>query len=91
MEIIIGSLPPLTPQSQKITQRNSQTVEAQLLHVRPPRKGVAGPSGRERRNKEVNDPRTARVLTIMVPDATQLPVDLDGEKYDLSLRIIRRQ
>lgn len=90
MEIRLGSLPPLQSQSQKGNKKSSQPIEAQILHVRPPRKGVAGPSGMERRNKEVRDPSTARVLTIMVPDGTQLPADLDQVRYDLILRFVRR-
>lgn len=90
MEIIVGSIPPLKPQSQKSAQGNNSVIAAQLLHVRPPRKGVAGPSGRERRNKQANDPQMGRVLTIMVPDASQLPSDIDSGKYDVSIRLIRR-
>lgn len=90
MEIIIGSIPPLKPQSQKPTQANNSTITAQLLHVRPPRKGIAGPSGMERRNKQASDPRAGRVLTIMVPDASQLPSDIEIAKYDVAIRLIRR-
>lgn len=90
MEIIIGSTPPLRTQSQKPIQGNNFVIAAQLLHIRPPRKGIAGPSGRERRNRSVNDPRTGRVLTLMVADASQLPPDIDTAKYDVSIRLIRR-
>ena len=90
MEIIIGSVPPLKQQSQPVSQGNNGNIAGQLLHVRPPRKGIAGPSGMERRNKAVNDPRTGRVLTIMVPDASQLPPDLDSGRYEVSLRFVRR-
>jgi hypothetical protein len=90
MEIIIGSIPPLPSQGQKIVQKGPAFVEAQLLHVRAPRKGVAGPSGRERRTKPGSDPRKGRVLTIMVPDGTQLPADIDSGRYDVSIRLIRR-
>jgi hypothetical protein len=90
MEIIIGSIPPLQSQSQKMSPKGSSFVEAQLLHIRQPRKGVAGPSGRERRTKQGSDPRKGRVLTIMVPDASLLPPDIDTAKYDVSIRLIRR-
>ena len=90
MEIIIGSIPPLQPQSQKVSPKAGNFIEAQLLHVRPPRKGIAGPSGRERRTKQANDPRKGRVLTIMIPDAGLLPPDIDTAKYDVTLRLIRR-
>jgi len=38
----------------------------------------------------VDDPKSARVLILMVPDAGQLPVDLDSGRYELSIRFIRR-
>jgi hypothetical protein len=90
MEIIVGSIPPLISQSQRLPQSNNAVITAKLLHVRPPRKGIAGPSGRERRNKQANDPRSGRVLTIMVPDVSQLPSDMASAKYDVSIRLIRR-
>ena len=90
MEIIIGSIPPLQPQAQKLPPKGGNFVEAQLLHVRPPRKGIAGPSGRERRTRKGSDPRKGRVLTIMVPDASQLPPDIDTARYDIAIRLIRR-
>lgn len=90
MEIIIGSIPPLPAQPQKAPPKATPLIEAQLLHVRPPRKGISGPSGRERRSKQANDPRNARVLTILVPDASLLPADIDTARYDISIRLVRR-
>lgn len=90
MEIIIGSIPPLPPQRPKVPAKSSGFIEAQLLHIRPPRKGIAGPSGRERRTKQANDPIKGRVLTVMVADASLLPADIDTAKYDVSIRLIRR-
>lgn len=90
MEIIIGTIPSLTAQAQKLPGKSVGAIDAHLLHVRPPRKGVAGPSGRERRTKEASDPRRGRVLTIMVPDATQLPVDIDTTSYAVTIRLIRK-
>ena len=92
MEIIIGSIPPLPQQRPKKTQahQTGPVIAAQLLHVRPPRKGIAGPSGMERRKKPTNDPSSGRVLTILVPDGRQLPADIDSAVYDVSLRFTRR-
>lgn len=90
MEIIIGSIPPLPAQGQKLPEKGTGLIEAQLLNVRPPRKGIAGPSGRERRTKGVSDPHRGRVLTIMVPDGTKLPADIDTARYDVSIRLIRK-
>jgi hypothetical protein len=90
MEIIIGSIPPITGQGPKPTTKAGTFIEAQLLHVRPPRKGIAGPSGRERRTKQASDPKKGRVLTIMVPDASLLPPDLETARYDVAIRLIRK-
>jgi hypothetical protein len=90
MEIIIGSMPPLTPQSGKPKEQSTPVIEAQLLHVRPPRKGIAGPSGMERREKKVKDPLKGRVLTIMVPDGSLLPADIDRAKYNVYMRLVRK-
>ncbi len=89
MEIIIGSVPPLSTKAKPEQSRDSGVVEAQLLHVRPPRKGVAGPSGAERRGKKARDPLKGRVLTLMVPDSEALPKDIDTARYKVSLRFHR--
>lgn len=90
MEIIIGSIPPLVPQNNKPLEKNAGTIEAQILHVRPPRKGISGPSGMERRGKKANDPYKGRVLTLMVADADLLPADIDSGRYKVALRFIRK-
>lgn len=90
MEIIIGSIPPLPAQPGKQPGKTGPTIEARVLNVRPTRKGIAGPSGMERRNKQGKDPYKGRVLTIMVPDADLLPADLDSKDYNVSLRFIRK-
>ncbi len=89
MEIIIGSVPHLSTKVKQEQSRESGVVEAQLLHVRPPRKGVAGPSGAERRGKKARDPLMGRVLTLMVSDAESLPKDIDTARYKVSLRLYR--
>jgi len=89
MEIIIGSTPPLAANDNRPVIREAGTVEAQLLHVRPPRKGISGPSGAERRGKKTKDPVKGRVLTLMVLDANDLPKDIDKAKYRVTLRFQR--
>lgn len=92
MEIIIGSVPPLVQQRPKEAEKRKSgpAIAAQLLHVRPPRKGIAGPSGMERRKKQTSDPQRGRVITILVPDGRQLPADIESAGYDVSLRFIRK-
>ncbi len=89
MEIIIGSIPPLGASDGKSEARQNGVVEAQVLNVRQPRKGISGPSGAERRGKKAKDPLRGRVLTLMVADAGSLPKDIDKAKYRVSLRFHR--
>ena len=90
MEIVIGSIPPLPPQNPKIPPKGANFIVARLLHVRSPRKGIAGPSGRERRHKQAQDPVKGKVLTIMIPDGSLLPPDIGTARYDVNIRFIRR-
>ena len=91
MDIIIGALPPVqfTPAKPK-EEKPSGLVAARLLHSRPPRKGIAGPSGMERRGKRSNDPQRARILTILVPDVADLPSDLGQSDYAVYLKFVKK-
>lgn len=86
MEIIVGSIPPLKQNPKEKHHASSGPVEARILNVRPPRRGIAGPSGMERRGKGGNDPLRGRVLTIMVPDSEALPKDIDTANYKVVMR-----
>jgi hypothetical protein len=90
MEIIVGSIPPLPSHPVKPLGKTGPTVEARLLNVRPTRRGIAGPSGMERRNKQGKDPHKGRVLTVMVPDSDMLPADLNDHEYSVHLRFVRK-
>ncbi len=90
MEIIVGSLPPLERNVIREQPAPSGQVEAKLLHVRPPRRGIAGPSGMERRGKKTSDPQSGRVLTVLVPDSAVLPKDLDKANYKVFLRFQKK-
>ena len=89
MDIIIGSIPPIGPAPPKPPD-GGHAIEAELLHVRHPRKGIAGPSGVERREKKVHDPRQGRILTLLIPQADLLPKDLDQGRYKVILRFVRK-
>ena len=91
MEIIIGAPPSIgVPFPEKTKANNSGLIEATLLNVRQPRRGIAGPSGMERRGKKSQDPVKGRVLTIMVPDGASLPKDIDTGNYRVMLRFSKR-
>ena len=89
VDIIIGSMAPAGPPASK-PGLGGGLMEAELLHVRPPRQKAAGPSGQERRRQPRQDPPNGRVLTLLIPDGTVLPRDLDGKKYKVLLRFLKK-
>ncbi len=89
VDIIIGSMVPLGEPVNK-PGFSGAPVEAELLHIREPRQRIVGPLGQERRRKFRQDPRKARVLTLLIPDGTMLPKDLDGAKYKIMLRFTKK-
>ena len=92
MEIIIGSSPHISRElPAKKQQSSGGMVEATLLHVRKVRKGVAGPSGLERRQKQTRDPVKGRVLTVLVADAALLPKDIEKSEYRVMLRFSKKE
>jgi hypothetical protein len=89
VDIIIGSIQPAPPPSNKPGSQ-AGAVEAELLHVREPRQNAIGPAGKERRKQFRQDPVKGRVLTLLVPDGTVLPKDLDPKKYKVMLRFMKK-
>jgi hypothetical protein len=89
VDIIIGSIEPIAP-STSHQHPSGAPVEAELLHIREPRQRVVGPKGEERRRQPRQDPRKGRVLTLLIPDATALPKDLDVKKYKVLLRFMKK-
>lgn len=79
-------MPPLKNDKARQKSVPGGPVEAKVLHVRPPRTGIAGPLGMERREAKGSDPLRGRVLTIMVPDSEVLPKDLEKADYKVIMR-----
>ena len=90
VDIVIGQVQPVGPPVKK-NDTNSITVEAEILNVRPPRKQITRPAGKERRKQFRQDPHNGQVLTLLVPNGTTLPKDLDGKKYKVVMRIVKKQ
>lgn len=89
VDIIVGQIQPIGPPVNK-KDTNSTAVEAEILNVRPPRKQITRPSGNERRKQFRQDPHNGQVLTLLVPNGTKLPKDLDGRKYKVVMRIVKK-
>ncbi|PID71576.1 MAG: hypothetical protein CSB34_06805 [Desulfobulbus propionicus] len=89
VDIIIGTVQPSGPPVTK-PEPAQTTVEAEILHVRPPRKRVSRPDGDERRKQYRQDPHNGQVLTLLVPNGMTLPKDLDGKKYKVVMRIMKK-
>ena len=89
VDIIIGSIEPIAPSTGQ-QPPSGAPVEAELLNIREPRQRVIGPMGQERRRQPRQDPRKGRVLTLLIPDASHLPKDLDIKKYKVLLRFMKK-
>lgn len=89
VDIIIGAVQPTGPPVNK-QEPTQTTVEAEILNVRPPRKRVTRPSGEERRKEYRQDPHNGQVVTLLVPNGMTLPKDLDGKKYKVVMRIMKK-
>ncbi|OQX15551.1 MAG: hypothetical protein BWK76_12990 [Desulfobulbaceae bacterium A2] len=90
VDVIIGSIQPLGPPIPRPIAGGGGAIEAEILNVRPPRKGIAGPDGRERRKNSRRDPASGRVITLLVPNGTDIPKDLDGRRYKAMLRLVKK-
>ncbi len=90
VDIVIGAVQPTGPPVKKTESGGGESVEAEILDVRPPRNTIKGPKGQERRKQFRQDPVNGRVLTILVPNGSSLPRDLDGRKYKVMLRFRKK-
>lgn len=90
VDIVIGAIQPTGPPVSR-PGTSGGAIEAELLNVREPRKKISGPAnGKERRKQFRQDPVNSRVLTVLVPNGTILPKDLDGRNYKVLLRFIKK-
>jgi hypothetical protein len=89
VDIIIGAIQPAGP---PVTKPNPPggTFEAELLNVREPRQRIQPPKEGERRRQFRQDPVNGRVLTLLIPNGQQLPKDLDGKRYKVMLRFVKK-
>lgn len=89
VDIVIGGTQPATPPVSK-PGTTGGAFEAVILNVRPARKGLSGPAGRERRKIQRRDPPGSMVLTLMVPNGMNLPRNMTGQSHKVLLRFIKR-
>jgi len=89
VDVIIGAIQAMGPPIQRPGGVGG-AIEAEILNVRPPRKGVSGPAGRERRREQRRDPPAGRVITLLVPNGVELPRDIDGRRYKAMLRLVKK-
>ena len=90
VDIIVGAVTPTGAPLSKPGITPGGAVEAELLNIREPRQAISGPSGKERRKQFRQDPVNGRVLTILVPNGTILPKDLDARHYKVMLRFMKK-
>ncbi len=89
VDIVIGGAQPLAPPPVNKPGTTGGALEAVVLNVRPARRGISGPAGRERRKMLRRDPPGGKVLTIMVPNGTNLPKNLTSQSHKVLLRFIK--
>ena len=89
VDIVIGSIAPVRAPLDQPGPNGGQT-EAEILHIRAPRQRVANAREQERRKLPRIDPPNSRVLTLLIPDGKVLPKDLDGKKYKLLIRFMKK-
>jgi hypothetical protein len=90
VDIVIGGVQPACPPVGK-PGTTGGALEAVVLNVRPARRGISGPAGRERRKIQRRDPPSGKVLTIMVPNGTNLPENLTSQSHKVLLRFIKNR
>lgn len=90
MEFVVGAPRPIGPPGKRLPDQ-PQMVEARILNVRPPRRGVKSPDGKQdnRRNRSPqHDPAAGRVMVLLVPEGYHVPSDIDSGNYRVLLRFV---
>jgi hypothetical protein len=93
MEIVIGAIPSVTRPKDQAAQSMPGSIEAKVLHVRPPRsQSKRTYQGQDKRtnNNNKQDPTGGLVLMLLVPEGYKLPKDLHSGNYRTFLRFVRR-
>ena len=89
VDIVIGAVQPTGPPVSK-PGTPASVIEAEILNIREPRQNISGPNGEERRKQFRQDPVNGRVLTILVPNSSLLPKDLDIGRYKVMIRFMKK-
>ena len=90
MEIVIGATPRVGAPLKSASAAGGAYVEARVLNVRSPRRrqGRAPKQGDRRTKKNVVDPSTGRVMTLMIPEGYNIPGDIESGNYRIFLRFV---
>lgn len=88
MEIVIGAPRRVGPPPKSGQTGGAGFVEAKVLNIRQPRRRRETPPGQgERRHANAaQDPAGGRVMVLLVPDGSNIPVDIESGKYRVFLR-----
>ena len=90
MEFVVGAPRPIGSPDKRLPNQ-PRMVEARVLNVRPPRRGVADLAGdQEDRRKQSprQDPAAGRVMVLLVPEGHFMPADIDSGNYRVFLRFV---
>ena len=89
MEIVIGATPSVGTTVAKTTGLAGGYFQARVLNVRPPRRRSGPPPDgqKDRRGKKnMSDPRSSRVMVLLIPDGHRLPKDIESGNYRVTMR-----
>lgn len=91
MEIVIGAVESVGWSQEKHKLQKGTVVEARFLTMRRSRRPYGMPKeGEGNRRFRISgiDPSGSRILTLLIPDGTNLPQDIASGEYKILMRFI---
>jgi len=90
MEIVIGAAQRINTQKYNRSAPRTRYAQARILNVRKPRNRYNNLTygHMNRRRKNVNDPVNGKVITLMIPNNSAVPSDLETGNYSIQVKFI---
>ena len=93
MKITVGPVYGISSSQNELPKGAARSCQAKLLNMRRPRSrgnpGINTPPNR--RKKSAADPPGARILTILIQDASRIPKDIASGDYTISVKFIPKK
>ena len=94
MEIVIGAAPYVGIPEKRRRVKKETLVEARFLAMRRSRKPYGMPKeGEQNRRFQISkqDPAGSRILTLLVPNSSNLPQDITNGSYKIFMRFVHER